>query len=51
MTGGFRVPLRDESAEEVLARCISEGLRVTGSRVVYGAASVEGVLPVVHPPP
>jgi hypothetical protein len=48
---GFRVPLRTASAEEVLARCVSEGLRVTGSRVVYCAASDEDILPVVPPPP
>ena len=44
---GFRVPLRTQSAEEVLARCVSEGLRVTGSSVVYCAASDEDILPVV----
>jgi hypothetical protein len=50
-SSGFRVPLRAESAEEVLARCVSEGLRVTGSRVVYCAASDEDILPVVPRPP
>ena len=50
-SGGFRIPLRAESAEEVLASCVSEGLQVTGSRVVYCAASDEGVLPVVPRPP
>ena len=48
---GFRVPLRTESAEAVLARCVSEGLRVTGSRIVYSAASDEDILPVVPRPP
>jgi hypothetical protein len=48
---GFRVPLRTESAEEVLARCAGEGLRVTGSRVVYCAASDDDILPVVPRPP
>ena len=50
-SSGFRVPLRTESAEEVLARCVSEGLRVTGSRVVCCAASDEDILPVVPRPP
>jgi hypothetical protein len=50
-SSGFRVPLRTESAEEVLARCVSEGLRVTGSRVVYCAASDDDILPVVPRPP
>ena len=49
--GGFRVPLHTESAEEVLARCVSEGLRVTGTRIVYCATSGESVLPVVARPP
>jgi hypothetical protein len=49
--GGFRVPLHTESAEEVLARCVSEGLRVTGSVIVYCAATDDSILPVVHPPP
>jgi hypothetical protein len=43
--GGFQVPLHAESPEEVLSRCVSEGVRVTGSRVVYSGASVEVVLP------
>jgi hypothetical protein len=45
--GGFQVPLHTESAEEVLSRCVSEGLRVTGSVIVYCAGSDEAVLPVV----
>jgi hypothetical protein len=48
--GGFMIPLLTESAEAVLARCVSEGLRVTGSRIVYGASD-RGVLPVVPRPP
>jgi hypothetical protein len=43
--GGFQVPLHAESAEEVLSRCVSEGVRVTGSRVVYSGTSHDGVLP------
>ena len=49
--GGFRVPLHTESAEEVLARCVSEGLRVTGSAIVYCAATEDRILPVVRRPP
>ena len=50
-SSGFQVPLWTESAEEVLARCVSEGLRVRGSRVVNGAGSDEYILPVVPRPP
>jgi hypothetical protein len=50
-TGGFEVPLHAASAEEVLSRCVSEGVRVTGSRIVYSARSNEGVLPEVARPP
>lgn len=32
---GFLVPVRARSPEEVLARCVAEGVRVTGSRIVY----------------
>ncbi len=32
---GFLVPLRKVSPEEVLVRCLEEGLRITGSRIVY----------------
>jgi hypothetical protein len=49
--GGFEVPLRTGSAEEVLVRCVSEGVRITGSRIVYCRTSHEGVLPVVPAPP
>ena len=49
--GGFQVPLHTGSAEEVLARCVSAGLRVTGSRIVYGDTSGESVLPVAARPP
>ena len=34
-TSGFLVPVRKESPEEVLALCLEEGMRVTGSRIVY----------------
>jgi hypothetical protein len=34
--GGFLVPVGPGSPEEVLALCLEEGLRVTGSRIVYG---------------
>jgi hypothetical protein len=51
MNGGFRIPLHTDSAEEVLARCVSEGLRVTGSRIVYSPLSSERVLPVIPRPP
>lgn len=37
-TCGFLVPVRKGSPEEVLALCAEEGLRVTGSRVVYARA-------------
>ena len=49
--GGFQIPLHTESAEEVLARCVSEGLRVTGSVIVYCATRDPGVLPVIPRPP
>jgi hypothetical protein len=49
--GGFLVPLHSQSVEEVLSRCVSEGVRVTGSRVVYSAAGDEAVLPEVARPP
>jgi hypothetical protein len=45
--GGFSVPLHTESAEEVLARCVSEGLRVTGSVIVHCAGTDDRILPVV----
>ena len=34
-TSGFLIPMRKESPEEVLALCVEEGMRVTGSRIVY----------------
>ncbi len=49
--GGFQVPLHAESAEEVLSRCVSEGVRVTGSRVVYSGTSGQDVLPEVRRQP
>jgi len=36
-TNGLLVPVRQESPEEVLALCVEEGVRVTGSRIVYVA--------------
>jgi hypothetical protein len=35
MTDGFLVPVQRESPEEVLALCIEEGVRVTGSQIIY----------------
>ncbi len=35
---GFMVPVVKQSAEEVLALCLEEGMRVSGSRVVYARA-------------
>jgi hypothetical protein len=32
---GLVVPIGGQSPEEVLARCLAEGVRVTGSRIVY----------------
>jgi hypothetical protein len=32
---GFLVPVAKQSAEEVLALCLEEGVRVSGTRVVY----------------
>jgi hypothetical protein len=34
-SNGFSVPVGKESPEEVLALCLEEGMRVTGSRIVY----------------
>ncbi len=36
---GLLVPVKKDSPEEVLALCIEEGLRVSGSRIVYSANS------------
>jgi hypothetical protein len=36
---GVLVPLRAQSPEEVLARCITEGMQVTGSRIVYSCTT------------
>ena len=35
---GFLVPVVKQSAEEVLALCLEEGMRVNGSRIVYARA-------------
>jgi hypothetical protein len=32
---GFLIPVGKESPEEVLALCVEEGMRVSGSRIVY----------------
>lgn len=37
--GGFLVPVRRGSPEEVLALCLEEGVQVTGSRIVYSPPS------------
>ena len=46
---GFLVPVPKESPEEVLARCVEEGVRVTGSQIVYSqiVAAVERKTPPV----
>ena len=36
---GFVVPLSRESPEEVLARCVAEGVRIAGSEIVYAAGT------------
>ena len=36
--GGFLVPVVKDSPEEVLALCVEEGVRVTGSQMVYAMA-------------
>jgi hypothetical protein len=36
--GAMLVPLRHRSPEDVLARCLAEGIQVAGSRVVYPAS-------------
>jgi hypothetical protein len=35
ITDGFLVPVQKESPEEVLALCVEEGVRVTGSQIIY----------------
>lgn len=40
-SNGFLVPVRKESPEEVLALCLEEGMRVTGSRILYWGAEEE----------
>jgi hypothetical protein len=32
---GFVLPLRESTPEEVLAACLAEGVRVTGSKVIF----------------
>lgn len=33
---GLQIPIPTQSPEEVLARCLAEGIQITGSRIVYG---------------
>ena len=53
---GLLVPLRLVSPEEVLARCAGEGVRATGSRVIYASPeqareeSVDQLSPSVSSP-
>ena len=49
-TNGFLVPVRRESPEEVLATFVAEGVRIIGSRIVYGGY-VRKPLPVDAAPP
>jgi len=48
-TDGFLVPVGKESPEVVLALCLEEGMRVSGSRVVYQPRHPH--LPLLHLPP
>jgi hypothetical protein len=48
MPNGFLVPVAKQSAEEVLALCLEEGMQVRGSRVVYRPPLH---LPPLHLPP
>ena len=41
-TNGFLVPVPKESPEEVLALCVEEGVRVTGSQIVYSPVVAAG---------
>ncbi|MEP7227867.1 MAG: hypothetical protein ABI785_10935 [Gemmatimonadales bacterium] len=41
-TNGFLVPVRKECPEEVLALCVEEGVRVTGSQIVYSPVVTAG---------
>lgn len=45
---GLLIPIRQQSPEEVLGRCVAEGVRVKSSRVVYRSAGQEehAMLPV-----
>lgn len=42
---GLLIPTRLQSPEEVLARCLAQGVRVMGSRVIYTCAAFEEVIP------
>jgi hypothetical protein len=50
-TNGFLVPVGKESPEEVLALCLEEGVRVSGSRIVYGGKGGRCHLPPPQLPP
>jgi hypothetical protein len=34
-SNGLQIPVLRQSPEEVLARCLAEGIQITGSRIVY----------------
>jgi hypothetical protein len=38
---GLQIPILTVSPEEVLARCLAEGIQITGSRIVYGWNEME----------
>lgn len=42
---GFLVPVVKQSAEEVLALCLEEGMRINGSRIVYQPGDPSRSLP------
>ena len=37
--GGLMVPIRTHSPEEILSVCLTQGVRVAGTRVVYSAGA------------
>ena len=39
---GLLIPVLTQSPEEVLARCLAEGVQITGSRIVYDWNDREG---------
>ena len=34
-SNGLQIPVLTQSPEEILARCLAEGIQIRGSRVVY----------------